>query len=113
MVLVILLGVFWIMQVAAAAAFKYGSLAEGQWTNFFILGNIVGISSTWLLMHVYARLMPNVALALSAGGAFLCSQVALAIIFHARLTPIQWVGVLVILVGMVLAAGVGPSAVAE
>ena len=113
MTLAILLGVFWILQVAAAAAFKYGSLTEGQWTNFFIIGNLVGLSSTWLLMHFYAKMPPNVALSLSAGGAFLCSQLGLALLFHARPSALQWVGVTVILVGMLLVAGLGPSAGAK
>jgi len=101
------LGLFWVMQVVAQLFFKWGSLHEAQWLNGFLLGNLFGFSSIWLLMLVYRELHPNVALGLATAGAFLFSQLAIWLVFKSSLNIVQWTGAFVIVVGVVLLAAGG------
>ncbi|MGD0282536.1 MAG: hypothetical protein ABSB95_09260 [Dissulfurispiraceae bacterium] len=98
--------VFWMMQVIAQVFFKWGSVSESRWLWGFIGGNLFGFSSIWLLMLIYKAINPNIALGISAGGAFLLSQFALSVVFRTKVAPLQWAGVLAIVVGIIaLAAG--------
>jgi len=102
---VLLLLIFWIMQVLAQVIFKYGSGGTSiRWWLGFAAGNVFGASSILLLMKLYARMNPNLALALGAGGAFLFSQFVLSWVFESRLMVSQWIGLLLITAGMALAS---------
>ncbi len=105
-----LLAAFWAAQVMAAVLIKWGSTAPERWWYGFILGNLFGAPSLLLAMKVYQRMNPNIALALATGGAVLFAQLAMAGLFHSRPSSLQWVGIAVIGVGMVLAAGAGGKA---
>jgi len=105
----VLLIVFWTMQVAANLFFKHGGDVPARWMACFVLGNLVGVSSTWLLIRLYARMAPNLAMALAGGGAFLLIQLALALVFGPRPTTTQWVGIALVGVGMVVASLGGRS----
>jgi len=98
---IFLLFVFCGMQAIAQLLFKYGSLHQNRWLLFFVLGNMLGASSIWLLMLLYKHMNVNVALALAGGGAFISCQVALAIFHRSRLTLSQTLGVLGIALCMV------------
>ena len=104
----LVLAVFWAMQVVAQVFFKLGSTAPSRWLVCFVLGNVFGASSIWFQMMLYKRLNPNLALALAGGGAFVCAQLGLALIYHSRPTLVQWLGLSVVAVGMVLATVGGP-----
>lgn len=93
--------IFWMMQVIAQVFFKYGSLSEKNWLIGFIGGNIFGFSSIWLLMLLYKHINVNIALGLAGGGAFLLSQISLSFLFRTSLTPIQWISVILITIGMI------------
>ena len=95
---------FWSMQVAANLCFKAGSAMPTRWLAGFVLGNVVGASSIVFMMKLYARLDPNLAMALAGGGSFVCIQLALAACFGPRPTMQQWVGVALVAVGMVVAS---------
>lgn len=99
----LLLSAFWAMQVVAQLFFKWGSATDGRWLPGFILGNLFGASSIWLMMKLYTRMNPNLALALAGGGAFLVTQLALALAFHSRPTSVQWLGFAAVAAGMVVA----------
>ena len=99
---VLLLLVFCAMQAIAQVLFKYGSLHEGKWLLFFILGNVFGASSIWFLMLLYRHMNVNVALALAGGGAFIACQLAVGLAYRSRLAPIQIIGVIGIAVCMAL-----------
>ena len=90
------------MQVIAQIFFKMGSQNEDRWLFGFIVGNLFGFSSIWLLMQVYKAIHPNIALGLATAGSFILSQLALVIVFKAELVPIQWGGMLVIVLGVVM-----------
>ncbi|HIJ38621.1 MAG TPA: hypothetical protein HPP80_06955 [Rhodospirillaceae bacterium] len=98
------LAIFWAMQVVAQLLFKWGSLTQTRWLAGFILGNLFGFSSIWLLMLLYKMMPVNVALGLATAGSFLLGQVALAIVFHATLLPLQWIGIGTIVFGVILLA---------
>jgi multidrug transporter EmrE-like cation transporter len=95
-----LLAVFWALQVGAVLLFKLGGTAPVRWMPCFITGNVLGITSTWFWMLLLKQMNPNVALGLATGGAFLASQVALALVFRSHLSPVQAVGIAAILGGM-------------
>lgn len=100
------LGAFWLMQVMAQVFFKYGGLMPERKLLFFLLGNAFGMPSTMFLVLLYRTMHPNVVLGWGAGGGFLLCQIALALLFHSRLTWLQGVGVVAVAVGMgLLAAG--------
>ncbi len=108
--------IFWAMQILAYVAFKYGSQGETgrsrRWLAGFIGGNIVGASSIYFLMKIYEQ-MPgncNVALVLATGGAFIGTQIVLALLFRTRLTLVQWTGVALVAVGSAMATLGGPAA---
>ena len=89
------------MQVVAQIFFKWGSLADSRWLWGFFGGHLFGVSSIWLLMLIYRAMNPNVALGIGAGGSFLLSQVALAVIFRSSVSAVQCAGILAITAGMV------------
>ncbi len=101
---IILIGVFWTMQIVAQLFFKWGSSADSRWIWGFLIGNLFGFSSIWLLMMVYKSMNSNIALGICGGGAFLLSQFALALVFRAQVSLTQWIGVFAIVMGMVLLA---------
>jgi multidrug transporter EmrE-like cation transporter len=94
------------MQAAAQVIFNYGSTAPPRFVPCFIVGNVFGASSIWLLMLLYKSMNPNLALGLGTGGGFLCAQGALALLFHTSLTPLQYAAILLVAVGMGLFAAV-------
>ena len=61
--------IFWLMQVTAQIFFKWGSSSANRWIWGFLIGNLFGFSSIWLLMLVYKAMNPNVALGIATGGA--------------------------------------------
>jgi len=95
-----LLVVFWIAQAAVATLFKYGGTAPARWIPCFIVGNVIGVASTWLWMLLMKQMNPNVAAGLAIGGAFLAGQIALALVFRSHLSPVQIAGIVAIVAGM-------------
>ena len=102
--IVVYLLVFWSMQVIAQLRFKWGTTSESRWIWGFLFGNLFGFSSIWLLMLIYKAINPNIGLGIAGGGAFFLSQIALAMVFKTKVTPLQWAGIMAIVVGMVVLA---------
>jgi len=97
---------FWLMQVAAYAGFKYGSLGDRrQWFQGFIGGNLVGMTSIYPLMQVYQQMAanPNLAAVVTTVGSAIGCQLVLAVLFRSRLAWSQWLGIALTLGGTVLA----------
>ncbi|MCE9613613.1 MAG: hypothetical protein K8T26_05010 [Lentisphaerae bacterium] len=103
------LAFFWMLQVLSYVTFKWGSLRgtvhARRWYTGFLGGNLFGGSSIYFLMLVFAQMPdnPNVALVLACVGSTLGSQLALAVLFHSRLSWIQWFGILLATAGTALA----------
>ena len=100
----VVLIIFLAMQVAANLIFKYGSAEPSRWLICFVIGNVIGASSIYFMMKLYERLNANIAMALGGGATFLLVQLALAVTFHSRLSPLQWGGIVTVGIGMALAA---------
>ena len=109
MKLLLILVIFWCMQVFANVAFKWGSHGEAgrsrRWLAGFISGNVVGAASIYFLMRIYALLPENsnLAVLLAGSGGFIGSQLLLAWMFRSRLTPFQWAGVALVDIGSAVA----------
>jgi small multidrug resistance pump len=106
-----LLAVNLILNLVASICFKEGGTDELHRWPYFIGGNIVGASSIYYLMKIYEQ-MPdncNVALVLAGGGAFIGTQIALALVFRSRLSVTQWADVVVVAIGSAAATLGGPS----
>ncbi len=99
---VLLIAVFWGMQVIALLLFKWGSTADHRWLWGFFGGHSFGVSSIWFLMLLYKTMNPNVAMGICMGGAFLFAQLAMALVFRSALSAVQYFGVLAIAVGILL-----------
>lgn len=106
---------YWAMQVVAALAFKWGSSAPDprhtrrRWLTGFIGGNAIGTLSIVFLMLLFDMLNVNVAYGIGVGGAFLCAQVAMAIVYRTRLSILQYSGLLAMTIGMLM-LGLGGAA---
>ena len=109
--------IFWLMQIGASVAFKYGSGGahdrSQQWRVGFVGGNLVGAASIYFLMKIFERMPtnPNLAAMLAITGAAIPSQIVLAVLFRSRLRGIQWVGIVLATLGTALAVLGGPSAI--
>lgn len=105
----LLLAIFWFMQIAAYLTFKSGSLSgsrhSSRWLRCFIIGNVIGASSIIFLMQIFAKMPgnPNLALVLSSVGAGIGCQLAMVLVFRARLSLVQWTGIALALAGTVMA----------
>ena len=116
MTFLLILVLFWGMQIFANVAFKWGSSGETghsrRWWIGFISGNGVGAASIYFLMKIY-EMMPensNLAAVLAGSGGFVGSQFLLAWMFRSRLTVAQWAGVALVAIGSAVATLGGPAA---
>jgi len=106
--LVLLLILFWVMQAAAALSFKYGTNGgkenKKRWIGGYLLGNCIGMTSMIPNMIVYGILVENtnVAAALMSGGSFIGNQIALFLVFRNKLSPVQFIGILLASAGLIL-----------
>jgi small multidrug resistance pump len=94
---------YWTVGVAAGLCFAAGGTDAGHWWRYFLAGNALGITSTWFLIKIYARMNVNLAMLVAGGGAFVIFQGASWLLFRAQVSLAQWAGILVVLAGMTLA----------
>lgn len=92
---------FFVLQVLANLLFKYGSVHPVRYWLGFVIGNAFGMSSIWFMMQIYQRMNANVGMAIAGGGSFLLVQLALFFCFDGRLNAAQWLGIAMILAGIV------------
>ena len=91
------------MQIVSQIIYKLGSTSPKYWIIGFVAGNIIGVSSMWFLMKLYARINPGLAMGFGLGGAFLFSQITFAIVFGYKMGYNQIFAYIFITVGMLLA----------
>ena len=99
---IVWLMIFWAMQVGANLLFKYGTTAPGRYWFGFVIGNVLGASSIFVLMKLFSMMQVNVASALAGGGGFLALQVAFVLIFREHLSWMQYAGICAITLGMAM-----------
>ncbi len=97
---ILLVLTYWAFQSVAAMFFKLGSTSDDLWMPMFWGGSLLGGGSIAFMMVLYRTMNPNVALGICFGGAFLCAQITVAVVFHSVLTPVQWIGLFGITGGM-------------
>ena len=105
------MGLFWALQIVANIFFKWGSDGTLKWLHGFILGHTFGITSMAVLMVIYKMMSPNIAFGVAMGGAFLLSQIAIAVVFKTDLSVVQYAGIGTVVIGMTLLAVVQPASV--
>ena len=94
---------YWAISLAAGLCFKESGTDIGHRLPYFVAGNVLGISSTLFILHLYARMNVNLAMLLATGGGYVLFQSACWFLYRTQLTIVQWVGILAVLAGMVLA----------
>ena len=104
----VLIGSNLLFNIVANVSFKLSAFSPG-WRSFLgwqIVGNLAGFI-TVLTLTALLRFMPlHVAYPVTTGLAVLGVQVAAAgLIFHEPVSSTQWLGVLLIIVGVVLVSG--------
>jgi drug/metabolite transporter (DMT)-like permease len=107
MITILLLLGYWVLNLVAGFCFTEGGTDQAHRLTYFIAGNALGISSTALLMGVYARMNVNLAMVIATSGAFIQFQLALWAVYRTVITPTQWLGILIVGIGIVLAVRPG------
>ena len=98
-----LLGIFLTLNLAASICFKEGGTNPALHWLFFVVGNALGITSTWFVMRLYQRVNANVAMALTFGLGFVSVQLVYWRLYHSPLDLLQWGGIGIVLVGTLMA----------
>lgn len=94
---------FVISQTGAYLCLRLASQRTGlQLYGMFLLGTSIGFGSPVCLTLALRNANPNLIYAFCIGGAFFVLQFASSIVFRQPLTGIQWTGILIIGLGLVL-----------
>jgi multidrug transporter EmrE-like cation transporter len=102
-----------ILNTLASLCFKEcGTNAAHTWF-FFTIGIALGMISLIFIMWVYAGMNVNLGGALLLGISAVAVQVAFWLVYDARLSPLQWVGVALSIVGGVMAVSGKPRPAAK
>ncbi len=108
---------YYVINLAASLCFREGGTDGAHRLFYFIIGNALGITSTVLLMGLYARMQINLALLLVTSGSFTLVQFTFWLVYHSALTWAQVLGIVLVGVGTIMAtrvsqapAVVGPAA---
>ena len=102
MKVVLILGIFILFQIIAGVLFKAGSVHQKYFVHCFLVANVFGMSSTWILMVVYKHMDANTAIAIGGGVSFLLTQLLLMAIFGTNMVFYQWAGIVLIVFGTTL-----------
>ena len=68
---------------------------------WFAAGNVLGFIATVMLTFALKSQNPNIIFALAQGGGFCVLQLTAFYLFRVPLTPLQWIGVSLIALGVV------------
>lgn len=101
--LAFLVALFSIASTSAAIQFKLSSASVGRkalW--YFIIGNVIGALGPVALTLALRRGNPNLVYALCYGCAFSLLQVVSWRMFQQPLSPVQWAGVALVGIGILL-----------
>ena len=97
---------YYVINLAASLCFKEGGTEPSRRLFYFIVGNAFGITSTALLMGVYARMNVNLAMVLATSGGFVLVQLVFWLVYHTPLTGVQCLGILLVAIGTAMASRV-------
>jgi drug/metabolite transporter (DMT)-like permease len=94
---------YWTIGIIAGLLFRLGGVTAELRVWCFIGGNLFGITSTWFLMKLYSSMNVNIATVISSAGTFILFQFILWKYFHSPLSGLQWLGLAMMAVGIVMA----------
>lgn len=97
------------MNLLASFCFKECATDADRTWIYFIAGNIFGPLSLIFLMWVYAGMNANLAAALTMGLGSVSVQIAFAIVYHVHLTWLQWGGIILAIIGGIVAVWETPD----
>lgn len=96
---------FILTSVGSSLLFRVAAQHQGRpMIGYFILGNGVGLCVAISLTVALRGTNPNLIYALCLGGSFCALQLASMLLFKQPLAPVQWVGVSMVAIGLVLLA---------
>src|SRR5688572_28362977 len=102
-ILALLVVLFSIASTSAAIQFKLSSAsAGGKALWYFVLGNVIGVFGPVALTLALRRGNPNLVYALCYGCAIALLQIVSWRIFQQPLSPLQWSGVVLVGIGILL-----------
>ena len=106
---------YYVIGLAGSLCVKEGGTDPSRRLFYFIIGNALGITSTALLMGLYARLNVNRAMVLATSGSFVLGQLMFWLLYHSPLTWLHCLGILLVGAGNAMAsrADTARSAVPE
>ncbi|MPM45654.1 hypothetical protein SDC9_92344 [bioreactor metagenome] len=94
--------IYFLLQIGAYLLFKWGSGAPDLYWRGFVLGNVLGITSTLLIIQIYKTMNANLATAVTMGGAFLLVQIAMIVVHRTLPGGLQIAGALLIFTGITM-----------
>jgi multidrug transporter EmrE-like cation transporter len=94
---------FILTSVGSSLLFRVAAQHSGRAAIlYFILGNGVGLGVAMSLTLALRDMNPNLIYALCLGGSFCALQLASMLLFKQPLAPVQWIGVSLVAIGVVL-----------
>ncbi len=106
--LALLAGVL-VINLGASICFKEGGTDAAHRWQYFIGGNVLGISATALLMGLYRFMNANLAMVLVVAIGNMLVQGTFWVLYRAPLTGLQWTGIALAVAGTVIATGAGTT----
>jgi hypothetical protein len=100
---------YYVVGLCANICFKEGGTDAAHRLQYFIGGNILGITSTALLMGVYSRMQVNIAMLAASVGTFVLVQATFWVAYHSAVTPLQFAGIALAGIGSAMATARGPE----
>ena len=94
---------FVLCSVGSSLIFRIAAQHHGKAAIlYFVLGNTVGIAVPICLTLALRGTNPNIIYAMTIGGAFCLLQLASWLVFKEPLSVVQWTGIALVAVGMLL-----------
>ena len=108
------IAMFLTFQVAANLCFKFGGTAPHHFWWGFGIGNLIGMSSIVFMIMMYRAMPAALVIAIGTGGTFLLNQVAIFLVYRARISTAGCVGLGLILAGILITAFLNnPASIAQ
>jgi small multidrug resistance pump len=94
---------FILTSVGSSFLFRAAAQHSGRpMIGYFILGNCVGLTVSISLTLALRGTNPNLIYAMCLGGSFCALQLASMLLFKQPLSSVQWIGISLVAIGLVL-----------
>ena len=105
--------VFLLLQIGVALSFQWGGRTPEHYWYGFLIGNTFGLFSTLAYINVFKALHGNVAVAVCAGGAFLCVQIVMAVLARHSFNVWMALGAVLVFCGILLMSLSAPKPISN